>query len=86
MNENKIDNTIKLQEEEINLNEINNSKANSNTFTKAENIKKGNINNSPQFIVNKAVNNNNNINNLPSTKQKIEQGFFLSMMNLNGVI
>ena len=69
LNENKIDNTIKLQEEEINLNEINNSKANSNTFTKAENIKKGNINNSPQFIVNKAVNNNNNINNLPSTKQ-----------------
>jgi hypothetical protein len=76
LNENKIDNTIKLQEEEINLNEINNSKANSNTFTKAENIKKGNINNSPQFIVNKAVNNNNNINNLPSTKQKNRTRFF----------
>jgi len=76
LNENKIDNTIKLQEEEINLNEINNSKANSNTFTKAENIKKVNINNSPQFIVNKAVNNNNNINNLPSTKQKNRTRFF----------
>ena len=76
LNENKDDNTIKLQEEELNTNDINNNKANNNTFTKTDNPKKTIINNSPQFIVNKAVNNNNNINNILSTKQKNRTRFF----------
>ena len=76
LNENKEDNTIKLQEEELNTNDINNNKANNNTFTKTDNPKKPIINNSPQFIVNKAVNNNNNINNILSTKQKNRTRFF----------
>ena len=76
LNENKEDNTIKLQEEELNTNDINNNKANNNTFTKTDNPKKPIINNSPQFIVNKDVNNNNNINNILSTKQKNRTRFF----------
>ena len=76
LNEHKNDNTIKLQEEELNVNDINNNKANNSTFNKTENVKKNNINNSPQFIVNKAVNNDNNINNISSTKQKNRTRFF----------
>ena len=75
LNEDKNDNSIKLQEEEPNTNEVNINKINNNSnFTKTENIKK-NINN-PQFIVNKAVNNDNVINNISSTKQKNRTRFF----------
>ena len=70
-------NTIKLQEEEeSNTNEVNTNKINNN-LNKIENTKKS-INN-PQFIVNKAVNNDNNnniINNISSTKQKNRTRFF----------
>ena len=43
-------------------------------MNKIENNKK-NVNN-PQFIVNKAVNNNNIINNISSSKQKSRTRFF----------
>ena len=72
--ENKDDNTIKLQEDESNTNEVNNNNKINNNLNKNENIKK-NINN-PQFIVNKAVNNNNIINNISSSKQKSRTRFF----------
>ena len=73
--ENKDDNTIKLQEDESNTNEVNNNNNKiNNSLNKNENIKK-NINN-PQFIVNKAVNNNNIINNISSSKQKSRTRFF----------
>ena len=71
INDNKNDNTIKLQEEEPNVNETHNSKGSSGGKTEAKKI----VNN-PQFIVNKAVNNNNNINNILSTKQKNRTRFF----------
>ena len=71
--EEKNDNTIKLQEEESNTNEVNDNNKINNNLNKNENIKK-NINN-PQFIVNKAVN-NNIINNISSTKQKKRTRFF----------
>ena len=76
INENKNDNTIKLQEEELNTKEVIN-KINNDNLNKTENIKK--IVNNPQFIVNKAINNNNiinNINNVSSSKQKNRTRFF----------
>ena len=71
INDNKNDNTIKLQEEEPNVNETHNSKGSSGGKTEAKKI----VNN-PQFIVNKAVNNNNLINNISSQKQKNRTRFF----------
>ena len=71
INDNKNDNTIKLQEEEPNVNETHNSKGSSGGKTEAKKI----VNN-PQFIVNKAVNNNNLINNILSQKQKNRTRFF----------
>ena len=69
---------IKLDEdaakEDINnINNINNKITKNNT-DKTENIKKSS--NNPQFIVNKAVDNNNNINNISLTKQKNRTRFF----------
>ena len=64
---------IKL-DEDANKEDINN-KITKNSLDKGENIKKST--NNPQFIVNKAVdNNNNNINNISSTKQKNRTRFF----------
>ena len=71
INDNKNDNIIKLQEEEPNVNETHNSKGSSGGKTEAKKI----VNN-PQFIVNKAVNNNNLINNISSQKQKNRTRFF----------
>ena len=71
INDNKNDNTIKLQEEEPNVNETHNSKGSSSGKTETKKI----VNN-PQFIVNKAVNNNNLINNISSQKQKNRTRFF----------
>ena len=73
INDIKNDSTIKLQEEEPDIKEINN-KINIDSQNKNENNKK--IVNNPQFIVNKAVNNNNIINNNSSTKQKNRTRFF----------
>ena len=69
---------IKLDEdaakEDINnINNINNKITKNNT-DKTENIKKSS--NNPQFIVNKAVDKNNNINNISLTKQKNRTRFF----------
>ena len=70
---------IKLDEEANKKDENNKINKNNNNIDKNENIKKNN--NSPQFIVNKAVDNNNNnnmnnINNFTSTKQKNRTRFF----------
>ena len=73
INDIKNDSTIKLQEEEPDIKEINN-KINIDSQNKNENNKK--IVNNPQFIVNKAVNNNNIINNNSSIKQKNRTRFF----------
>ena len=76
LNINNNSESIKLDEdankEDINIiNNINN-KIHKNSIDKGENIKKSN--NNPQFIVNKAV--DNNINNISSTKQKNRTRFF----------